>query len=234
MMTNIKAILFDVDDTIFDRAGAQRKILRLIVRELHDIFAGIDEQTILDAFFESDRLSLEEFYAGGAFEELRAARSRTFLKLLGLSQDFADQITEMYVKSYPTIDAPVQGAKSVIKNLAGRFQLGVVSDGLPDTQYRKLRTLGMEDMFDCIVLAGEIGIRKPDPGIFWKAAEILARKPEECLYVGDFYEADVLGAKRAGMQACWFNPDGLRPSQADIIPDYEISKLDEILEILQP
>ncbi len=234
MMTNIKAILFDVDDTIFDRDGAQRKILRLIVQKFHDVFAGIDEQTALNAFFESDRLALEKFYAGGSFEELRVARGKEFLRLLGLNEDFADRITEMYVESYPTIDAPVQGAKSLIRNLAGRFQLGIVSDGFPDTQYRKLRTLGMEDLFDCIVLAGEIGIRKPDPGIFWKAAEILARKPEECLYVGDFYEADVLGAKRAGMQACWFNPDGLRPSQADIIPDYEISKLDEILEILEP
>ena len=232
MMTNIKAILFDVDDTIFDRAGAQRKILRLIVRELHDIFAGIDERTALDAFFESDRLSLEEFYAGGSVEETRAARSKGFLRLLELSEDFADKITEMYVKSYPTIDAPVKGAKSVIRNLAGRFQLGIVSNGFPDTQYRKLRTLGMEELFDCILLSEEIGIRKPDPGIFWKAAELLARKPEECLYVGDSYEADVLGAKKAGMQMCWLNPGGLRPS-AEVKPDFEISKLDEILEILE-
>jgi HAD superfamily hydrolase (TIGR01509 family) len=232
MTTNIKAILFDVDDTIFDRGGAQRKALRLIVREFHDIFAGIDKQTIVDAFLESDRLAMEKFYAGGSFEETRAARGKEFLKLLGLSEDFADKITEMYVKSYPTIDAPVKGAKSVIIKLAGRFQLGVVSDGFPDTQYRKLRTLGIEDLVDCIVLAGEIGIRKPDPGIFWKAAELLARKPEECLYVGDFYEADVLGAKKAGMQACWFNPDGLRPS-TEVKPDFEISELDEILEILE-
>jgi putative hydrolase of the HAD superfamily len=231
-MTNIKAILFDVDDTIFDRAGAQRKILHLIVREFHDIFAGIDEQTVLNAFFESDRLSLEEFYAGGSVEETRAARSRRFLQLLGLSEDFADKITEMYVKSYPTIDAPVKGAKSVIRNLAGRFQLGIVSNGFPDTQYRKLRTLGMKELFDCILLSEEIGIRKPDPGIFWKAAELLARKPEECLYVGDSYEADVLGAKKAGMQMCWLNPDGLRPS-AEVKPDFEISELDEILEILE-
>jgi putative hydrolase of the HAD superfamily len=233
MMTSIKAILFDVDDTIFDRARAQRKILRLIVQEFHDVFAGIDEQTALNAFFESDRLSLEEFYAGGSVEELRVVRSRRFLQLLGLSEDFADEITEMYVKSYPNIDAPVKGAKSVIRNLAGRFQLGIVSNGFPDTQYRKLRTLGMEELFDCILLSEEIGIRKPDPGIFWKAAELLARKPEECLYVGDSYKADVLGAKKAGMRACWFNPGGLRPS-AEVKPDFEISELDEILEILEP
>ena len=233
MTTNPKAILFDIDDTIFDRARAQQKILRLIVRQLHDVFAGIDEQAALNAFFESDRLSLEEFYAGGSVQELRAARSRTFLKLLGLSQDFADQITEMYVKSYPTIHAPVKGAKSVIRNLAGRFQLGIVSNGFPDVQYRKLRTLGMEELFRCILLSEEIGIRKPDPAIFWKAAELLVRKPEECLYVGDSYRADVLGAKKAGMQACWFNPDGLRPS-AEVKPDFEISELDEILQILEP
>jgi putative hydrolase of the HAD superfamily len=232
MMANIKAILFDVDDTIFDRARAQRKILRLIVRELHDLFVGIDEQAALNAFFESDRLSLEEFYAGRPVEETRAVRSRTFLKLLGLSQDFAGKITEMYVESYPTIDAPVKGAKSLVRNLAGRFQLGIVSNGFPDVQYRKLRTLGMEKLFDCILLSEEIGIRKPDPGIFWKAAEMLARKPEECLYVGDSYRADVVGAKKAGVTVCWFNPDGLRPS-AEVKPDFEIVELHEILEILE-
>jgi len=78
-----------------------------------------------------------------------------------------------------------------------------------------------------------LGIRKPDPGIFWHATGLLGREPEECLYVGDSYAADVVGGKKAGVQVCWFNPGGLRPVQVDVESEYEIRALDEILEILE-
>jgi len=120
----------------------------------------------------------------------------------------------------------------VIEALVGKFQLAILSNGLSDVQYRKLKTLGIEHLFEYIVLSGELGIWKPDPRIFLKAAELLAREPEECIYIGDSYDTDIPGAKEAGMKACWFNPHGLRPSQAGTKPDFEISSLDEILGIL--
>lgn len=232
MINNLKAVLFDVDDTLFDRNRAQREILHLIVQEFSDIFRGIDEKTIANAFFESDRLATQEFNEGGSTDVVRIGRSKRFLRILGLSEEFADKITTMYIKSYSTVGAQVKDAKFVIENLIGKFQLGVVSNGFPDVQHQKLKTLGIEHLFDCIVLSGEAGLLKPDPGIFWKANASLAREPEECLYVGDSYNVDVLGAKKAGMRACWFNPHNLHPPRVDIKPDFEIGALDEILRIL--
>lgn len=232
MIKKLKAVLFDVDDTLFDRNRAQREILHLIVQESIDIFTGIDEETIFDAFLESDRLATQEFNGGGPADVVRNGRSRRFLKILGLSEDIADKITTMYIKSYSTVGAQVRGAKFVIENLVGKFQLGVISNGFPDVQYQKLKTLGVKQLFNCIVLSGEVGLLKPDPRIFWKANTSLAREPEECLFVGDSYNVDVVGAKRAGMRACWFNPHHLRPLQVDIKPDFEIAALDEILQIL--
>ena len=232
MITNLKAILFDIDDTLFDRDKAQKEILHLIVREFRDIFTGIDEEMIADAFFESDRVATQEYNAGASIDVARIGRSRRFLKILGLSEDYADKITAMYIKSYPLVNAPIRRAKSVIENLAKKFQLGVISNGSPDVQYQKLRTLGIKRLFDCIILSEEVGIRKPDPGIFRKATTLLVREPEECLSVGNSYNNDILGAKKVGMQACWFNPQGLRLSPLDVKPDFEIGALDEILRIL--
>jgi len=232
MITKLKAIFFDIDDTLFDRNKAQREILHLIVQEFRDIFIGMDEETIANAFFESDRVATREVNAGGSVDAVRIGRSKIFLRILGLSEDFADKITAMYIRSYPTVDAQVRGAKFVIGNIAEKFQLGAISNGFPDVQYQKLKALGIKHLFDCIVLSGEVGILKPDPRIFWEATTSLARKPEECLYVGDSYNTDIIGAKKAGMKACWFNPHGLRLSQMGVKPDFEIGALDEILEIL--
>jgi len=234
MIDNLKAVIFDIDDTLFDREQAQRQIVRLIARELRDVFAGIDEETVIDAFLESDRVALHEYYSSsiGSGDSVRTGRSKAFLRILGLDEDCADRITTMYVQQYPAINVPVEGAKSVVENIAGRFPLGVVSNGLPDVQYQKLRTIGLEHFFRCILLSEEIGIRKPDPRIFWQASGLLNKKPDECLYVGDSYHADVVGARNAGMKACWFNPHGLLISRVSSRPDFEISALDEILTIL--
>ncbi len=229
----MKAVLFDLDDTLFDRNKAQEEILHRIIHEFHEIFKGIDEKRIFNAFLESDRLSTEEFNAGDSIDVVRIERSRKFLNILGLSENFVGKITEMYIKSYPAINVPVKNAKVVIRNLAKKIQLGVISNGSLDVQHQKLETLGIKHLFRCIVLSEEVGIRKPKPGIFWKATTLLDRRPEECLYVGDSYNTDIAGAKKAGMQACWFNPKGASLSQKDVKPDFEIHTLYEILGILE-
>lgn len=231
-MVKLEAVLFDLDDTLFDRTEAQREAIRLIMKELHNLFAGIDEETIFNAFFEADRITTQDFNAGGSIESSRGERSRLFLRILGLSEGFAEKITEMYVNLYPAVNAPINGAKYVTGHLARRFRLGVISNGSPEIQYQKLEILGIKQLFDCIVISEEVGLRKPDPRIFWRANKLLAKKPGACLHIGDSYNSDVVGAKNAGMQACWFNPQCLKPSQMDIKPDIEIRELNEIIKIL--
>ena len=233
MMADLRAILFDVDDTLFDRNGAQLMALDVITREFRDLFAGIDRQAMVDAFLESDRLTTLAFYGGiPTIENVRVRRAQVFLDLLGLDGAHADAIAALYVETYPRMDAPVDGAVALVEALAPRFQLGVVSNSLPDVQYQKLETLGIGHFFDCIVLSEEFGIRKPAPAIFWHATGLLGREPEECLYVGDSYAADVVGAKRAGLLACWFNPNGLHPPQDSVECDFEARTLAQVCEIL--
>jgi putative hydrolase of the HAD superfamily len=232
MMADLKAILFDLDDTLFDRQSAQLLALDVIARELCNVFAGVDRQAMVDAFLESDRVTLLEFYGDiPTVKNIRTCRAQVFLDLLRLDETHADAIAELYVEVYPRLNAPVDGAVTVVEALAPRFQLGIVSNGLPDVQYRKLETLGLRQWFECIVLSEELGIRKPDPRIFWHATGLLGREPEECLYVGDSYATDVAGGKKAGVRVFWFNPGGLRPAQVGVESDYEIRTLDEVLEI---
>jgi HAD superfamily hydrolase (TIGR02253 family) len=229
----IKAVVFDLDDTLYDRDAAQRQIIRLIVRQFPQVFQGLSEERIIKTFLESDRLTVIDFDAGQPSDGMRDKRTRSFLKRLDLKEDNAAAITEMYVRMYPEINVPVPGAVEMVKALRERFSLGVITNGLPDVQYRKIEAIGLGGLFSTIILSEEIGIRKPDPRIFQMAARALKVQPEECLFVGDSHRNDVIGSKAAGMQSCWYNRDNYSPDNTDVKADLIISRLEELPEQLK-
>jgi putative hydrolase of the HAD superfamily len=233
MKKNIKAIIFDVDETLFDRVLAQKAVLELIVRQLPQVFGGYEPQRVLAAFLESDQLYTDMFNTGAASEGSRDKRSRLFLQLLGIDEKYTASITKMYVRDYPTVKAHVDGAIPVVKELSRKFKLGVVSNSFTDVQYRKLEAMGLRDLFSCIVLSEEFGIRKPDPRIFQQAVALLHMQSQECLYVGDSYANDVIGAKNAGMQACWLNRAAVKMPDETIKPDFVITKFEELTGLLE-
>jgi len=232
MKGNIRAVLFDVDGTLFDRSLAQRKVLEIVVQQFPHIFGAFGVERVAKAFTESDRITTEDFEVGAPSEGMRRKRSRLFLQLLDLREDLADAITEVYVRDYPTVDAPMAGAVPLVKELSRRFIVGVISNSLPDVQYRKLEAMGLREVFSCIVLSEEIGIRKPDPGIFHHAASLLRLQPSECLYVGDSYANDVVGSKNSGMLACWLNREESVTTNERIKADFVVSHLQELSEII--
>ena len=233
MKNNIKAVLFDVDDTLFDRKLAQKKVCILIAKQLPHIFDAFEPEHILEAFLKSDQISTDIFNSGDPSEGLRDKRNSLFLQLLGIHENYVPAVTGLYVQDYPLVNAPVDGAISVVKKLSVKFKVGVVSNGFPDVQYRKLENMGFYDLFSCIVLSEVFGVRKPNPVIFQKAASLIHMKPAECLYVGDSYAHDVIGAKNAGMQACWLNPESLKPQDETVKADFVISKLAELPALLK-
>jgi putative hydrolase of the HAD superfamily len=194
----LKAVLFDVDDTLFDRNTAQLVCFNRMLEQFISLFRGLDRDTLWKAWQEADRIGVTEFNAG-SFD--RASRSRHFLRLISLPQDSSSDLTEFYLQEYPTIFAPLPGSLELIHDLAGQCLIGVISNSYPDVQYGKIKTLGLTGLLSCIVLSEEIGVRKPDPGIFKHAAQGLGIPPSHCLYVGDSLSSDILGAQNAGLLA---------------------------------
>lgn len=229
---NCKAVIFDLDDTLFDREAAQIRVIELFTRRLPHIFQSYNIDNVIEAFKESDRLSVIDFEVGAPPDSLRRTRSQIFLQLLGITEECQDVITEMYVKDYPALNLPITNAVPVVRKIKERLSVAVVSNGLPDVQYKKIKAIGLNDIFSHIVLSEEIGIRKPDPGIFHHAADLLKVEPSECLYVGDSYSYDVIGANAAGMQVCWFKPDSKDTEGTEIQPDFVITDLRELIKIL--
>lgn len=90
------------------------------------------------------------------------------------------------------------------------FILGVVSNRTKP-YLDQLEALGLKDFFQFALAGGEVNAYKPDPELFQAALQRLGMQPDETVYVGDNYYADVLGSQRAGLRPVLVDPEGIFP-----------------------
>jgi len=117
------------------------------------------------------------------------------------------------------------GARDVLAELKGKgYRVGVISnsDGRLETLVREA---GLAGSLDVIIDSRVVGVEKPDPRIFHLALERTGVAPHEAIYVGDFYSLDVVGARRAGLEAILLDPLGAWP-QLDCM------KVQDLFEVL--
>ena len=110
------------------------------------------------------------------------------------------------------------------------YLLGMITNGRTIFQSRSIQGLGIEKYFNTIVISEAEQIRKPQPEIFQIALSKLKTTAKTSVYIGDNPQADVVGAKKAGLKAIWKrNQFWSEPTEADAV----INELDEILPILK-
>lgn len=128
-------------------------------------------------------------------------------------------------RSYP-LYLEVPALLSALK--AQGYKLGIVTNGVPDLQRRKLEGCGLLPLFDAAVASGEIDCGKPDPGIFQHICTELGVAPADCVMVGDNPERDVAGAMAARMRSVWVSRNG-RPRDQRFPGDLACTDLSAIL-----
>ncbi|MDA0999245.1 MAG: HAD family hydrolase [bacterium] len=96
-----------------------------------------------------------------------------------------------------------------------------------------LERTGIAPFLDVVLISEEAGYRKPAPRLFRSLAEGLGAAPGEILFVGDDFEADVVGARGAGIRSAWLNPKGHPVPEKSPPPDFEIRRLEEVIGILE-
>ena len=122
--------------------------------------------------------------------------------------------------------------EALLEELRKQYHIGVITNGPSEGQFRKLEHTGVLPYVETILISGEVGVAKPDPRIFRMAAERLGVKPEECVFVGDGFQLDVIGAKKAGMTPVWHWPFSKRETKVDVLTIHKITELKEILKDL--
>ncbi|MEU6878228.1 HAD family hydrolase [Streptomyces sp. NPDC046712] len=205
----IRAVLWDIDDTLFDYARADTAALgaHLSVEGLIDRYRTVEEA--LARWKELTVVHWRRFEAGGVdFQDQRRERVRDFLAAPGLTDAEADDWFERYIAHYEAAWELFPDALPVLDVLARDYRHAVLSNSSIHNQDRKLRVLGVRDRFEAVVCAAELGFAKPAAEAFHAACAALGLAPEEVAYVGDQPDIDARGAAEAGLSGIWLDRAG--------------------------
>lgn len=234
----IKAVLFDMFDTLMliekDHgfyAPAIQRMYNYLKGQGIDVPFEKFEQTYI---CERDKIFAQ---ADATFEEPHFnVRIAATLQALGYKYDVSSPIvaeatSEFYIEfmKFVRIDPDTP---PTLQKLYKKYHLGIVSNfAIPECVLSLLHQSSIEHFFDVIIISGAVNKRKPHQDIFKRALDMMNVKPEETVFVGDTIDADIEGAKAAGMKAVYIERRAQKPSEK-FKPDKTIKRLNELPAIL--
>ena len=217
----LEAVLFDLDDTLLDRAGAYARLCRHWYRTLPRDGRPADEERFVARM--------------AAWDQAGRAKHECYGSLLRLWPGcFADVPTAIaahrrLLPEFVTLDPRTR--ELLVRLRRDGMRSAVVTNGTSASQRPKLRTTGIDALVDAIAVSEEVGVAKPEPGIFRHALAAIAADPATTLFVGDNPAADIGGAKALGMPAAWVHL-GRDWKLATLRPDYVIGAVWELGALL--
>ncbi|GKU79348.1 HAD-IA family hydrolase [Paenibacillus sp. L3-i20] len=258
-----QAVLFDLDDTLLwdDRSvmeafeatcqtgaaasGVDAAELELAVRkEARALYESYE------TFAFTKMIGINPFE--GLWANFTAGEQEEFRKLQKIAPDYRKQAWTLGLKALGVDNEELGAALAeqfpaerrarpfvydetfkVLDALKGKYKLLLLTNGSPDLQKEKLD--GVPELisyFDHIIISGQFGEGKPAASIFKHSLEKLGIEPDHGMMVGDKLTTDILGANTIGMTSVWINRHGVVRDD-EIVPTYEISNLEELLQLLE-
>ncbi len=213
-------IVFDLDHTLtfypMSTAGVVAATFDRLGLPLGSIGTAEDLASRYDALW----VALER----GA-ESADGLRRAVWRKLLAERGFPADGLAERVAVEYGTLRRAngvrlFDGVRQLLSDLrAAGYGLGLLTNGLSDVQWEKIHSLDIEPLFDAVIVAGDVGLFKPDLRAFAALLGRLGAVPSRTLFVGDSYDMDVVGAHSAGLAVAWICPEGT-PLPGDVVPRF--------------
>ncbi|AQQ52581.1 HAD family hydrolase [Planococcus lenghuensis] len=216
----IHAVLFDLDGTLLDRDAS----IRLFIEAQYDRLAGwvghIPKKLYTERFITLD--------AHGYVWKDKVYRTLiSEFEITGIS---ADELLADYVTNFREYCVPFTGLEKMLGKLQHmNVRLGMITNGRTAFQLGNIRALGIEEVFDVLLVSEQEGLKKPDPRIFQKALRMLDVSPEASCFVGDHPLNDVLAAQAVGMKGIWKENDQWHEGSADFV----IKNLEELSGMIE-
>lgn len=230
-MGKYTTILWDLDQTLLNFDLSMEHALRAVFAK-YGLPVNEEITARYDAINRSCWLQLESGEL--TKEQVTVGRFRILFEELGITHVTPEEINVEYQRELGSVFFYMDGAKELVTLLKERgYRQYVVTNGVNTTQASKMRLSGLDRIMDGVFVSEVMGYPKPRREYFdacFTALPDVAR--EECILVGDSLTSDMRGAENAGVASCWFNPEG-RAKDVEVRTDYEIRRLEELLQILE-
>jgi len=222
-----QAILFDFDGTLVDFVAAD-------IQSLKWLHTRTGATVAFDDFLETAVAEIMKFHDLVAQNKIDPLLMHPFR----LRHSFArhkitwhDDYLALYRGKLLELCVPFAGVEQLLAAVNRKTKMGLITNAYDAAEQKeRIKSSGLDIYFDTIVIAGEIGIYKPDPAIFLHALARMDVQPDKSLYVGDSLTHDVIGAKSAGMKTVLLSQT---PKRGSGIADYVVSSIGELQGLLE-
>ena len=220
----IRAVLFDLDHTLFDRHETLIACVPYL-RSRFSVDPGKSDAEIGRIWCYAD----DHFvYDGWEYVFAYLVENGVFT-----SPPAYPEYRSFVYEAYSRVAVRYDWVLPMLETLKRRgYLVGLITNGTHALQYKKLAMTGLAYVFDEVVVSGDTDWEKPDREIFRFAAERLGVAPDECVYVGDNRKNDVDGAKGAGMYTVWLR--STNPNQSGKTkPDKTVDTLKNLPDVVK-
>lgn len=226
----MEVIVFDMDDTLYDQMMPFRQAYRQIFGNRFDV--DVDKLFQLSRKY-SDELFLPSQRGEISMEEVFIYRIQKAFEDMNI--EITDDEAIQFQRGYEYGQAHIHMNEMMpeILNVCKKTKkLGLISNGPSEHQWNKVKQLGVLDWIERehVFISADLNMAKPDAAIFLYVSDYFKVRPEQCLYIGDNYYNDVVGAKSAGWKIIWLNQHNYQIPEGGILPDDICYTEEELLE----
>jgi putative hydrolase of the HAD superfamily len=221
-MPLLRAVLFDLDETLTDRGRSIERFAAEFCRRFGEDLEPCGVHEIGQCIHAGDGggYATREEFANHLQSSLRWRRVPSVQQLIAFWRD-----------RFPRCNVERSGVTPTLQTLHHRgLKLGIISNGSISSQYTKLDVMGIRSLFSVILISEEVGIKKPDGRIFQMALDKLELLPSEAIFVGDNPVLDVAGSRAVGLRGVWLNCRGDEPP-TDIACPERITSFEQVIGI---
>jgi putative hydrolase of the HAD superfamily len=192
----IRAVLFDLDNTLIDFMTMKRKSCEAAVDAMISAGLRMPKRRAMEMVYEIYEQQGMEY--NRIFQDmLEKVLGKVDYRMLAEGIVAYRRAQVVYMRTYPE-------AKRILAALKAKgIKLGIVSDALSVNGWIRLVELGIQDFFDVVITLHDTGEKKPSPAPFKKAIDALGVGAGDVLFVGDWVERDIAGAKAMGMKTAF-------------------------------